>query len=97
MTKPTKAGQRGASRQGQRTVSGVVTSDRMDKTLTVLVERRVQHPMYSKIIRRSTKLHAHDERNEGRVGDTVTVEACRPVSKTKSWRLKSVDQRAAVA
>ena len=89
MTKPIKA--------GGRTVSGVVTSDRMDKTLTVLVERKVQHPVYGKIIRRSTRLHAHDERNEGRVGDAVTVEECRPVSKTKSWRLKSVDQRAAVA
>ena len=69
----------------------------MDKTLTVLVERKVQHPVYSKIIRRSTRLHAHDEGNEGRIGDTVTVEECRPISKTKSWRLKSVDQRAAVA
>ncbi|MCY4214657.1 MAG: 30S ribosomal protein S17 [Gammaproteobacteria bacterium] len=89
MTEPIKA--------GRRTVSGVVASDRMDKTITVLVERKVQHPVYSKIIRRSTRLHAHDERNEGRVGDTVTVEECRPISKTKSWRLKSVDQRAAVA
>ena len=89
MTKPIKA--------GRRTVSGVVTSDRMDKTVTVLVERKVQHPVYSKIIRRSTKLHAHDERNEGRVGDAVTIEECRPVSKTKTWRLKTVDQRAAVA
>ena len=89
MTKPIKA--------GRRTVSGVVTSDRMDKTLTVLVERKVQHPVYSKIIRRSTRLHVHDERNEGRIGDLVTVEECRPISKTKSWRLQSVDQRAAVA
>ena len=89
MTKPIKA--------GGRTVSGVVTSDGMDKTVTVLVERKVQHPVYSKIIRRSTKLHAHDERNEGRVGDVVTIEECRPISKTKTWRLKSVDQRAAVA
>ena len=97
MTKPTKAGGCGRSRQGGRTVTGVVTSDRMDKTLTVLVERKVQHPVYSKIIRRSTRLHAHDEKNEGRVGDTVTLQECRPVSKTKSWRLKSVDQRAAVA
>ncbi len=97
MTKPIKTGRRDQGRQNRRTVSGVVTSDRMDKTLTVLVERKVQHPMYSKIIRRSTRLHAHDERNEGSVGDLVTVEECRPISKTKSWRLKSVDQRAAVA
>ena len=82
---------------GSRTVSGVVTGDRMDKTVTVLVERKVQHPVYSKIIRRSTRLHAHDERNEGRIGDLVTIEECRPISKSKSWRLKSVDQRAAVA
>ena len=80
MTKPIKA--------GGRTVSGVVTSDGMDKTVTVLVERKVQHPVYSKIIRRSTKLHAHDERNEGRVGDVVTIEECRPISKTKTWRLE---------
>ena len=89
MTKPIKA--------GRRMLSGIVASDRMDKTITVLVERKVQHPVYGKIIRRSTRLHAHDERNEGRIGDTVTVEECRPISKTKTWRLKSVDQRAAVA
>ena len=102
MTEPNETGQveqgrRGPSRQGGRTVTGVVTSDRMDKTLTVLVERKVQHPVYSKIIRRSSRLHAHDERNEARVGDLVTIEECRPLSKTKTWRLKSVDQRAAVA
>lgn len=81
----------------KRTVSGVVTSDRMDKTITVLVERRVQHPVYSKILTRSTKLRAHDENNQGRVGDIVTIEECRPISKTKAWKLKSVDERAAVA
>lgn len=81
----------------KRTVSGVVTSDRMDKTITVLVERRVQHPVYSKILTRSTKLRAHDEDNQGRVGDIVTIEECRPISKTKAWKLKSVDERAAVA
>ena len=81
----------------KRTVSGVVTSDRMDKTITVLVERRVQHPVYSKILTRSTKLRAHDEDNQGRVGDIVSIEECRPISKTKAWKLKSVDERAAVA
>jgi small subunit ribosomal protein S17 len=77
-----------------RTVTGTVVSDRMDKTITVLVERRVQHPVYGKIVRRSSKLHAHDEGNECKVGDTVTVVECRPLSKTKTWMLKSIDERA---
>lgn len=77
-----------------RTVSGVVVSDRMDKTITVVVERKVQHPVYGKIIRRSSKLHAHDEENACRTGDTVTVVECRPLSKTKTWMLKSIDERA---
>ncbi|MEQ8485334.1 MAG: 30S ribosomal protein S17 [Pseudomonadales bacterium] len=77
-----------------RTVTGTVVSDRMDKTITVLVERRVQHPVYAKIVRRSSKLHAHDENNECRIGDTVTVSECRPLSKTKTWMLKSIDERA---
>lgn len=76
-----------------RTASGTVVSNRMDKTITVLVERRVQHPMYGKIIRRSSKLHAHDANNECNVGDQVTVEECRPLSKTKTWVLKSIDER----
>jgi large subunit ribosomal protein L14 len=73
-----------------RTVTGTVVSDRMDKTITVLVERRVQHPVYAKIVRRSSKLHAHDENNECRIGDTVTVSECRPLSKTKTWMLLSI-------
>jgi small subunit ribosomal protein S17 len=77
-----------------RAVTGRVVSDRMDKSITVLVERRVQHPVYGKIIRRSSKVHAHDEQNECRVGDLVTVVECRPISKTKTWRLKSIDERA---
>lgn len=81
----------------KRRVSGVVTSDRMDKTITVLVEKKVRHPVYGKVITRSTKLHAHDERNQGRVGDVVTIEECRPISKTKAWTLKSVDEPAAAA
>ncbi len=76
-----------------RGVSGTVVSDRMDKSITVLVERRVQHPVYGKIIRRSSKLHAHDEKNECKVGDKVTVVECRPMSKTKSWKLASIDER----
>ncbi|MFW6092968.1 MAG: 30S ribosomal protein S17 [Pseudomonadota bacterium] len=77
-----------------RTATGRVISNRMDKTVTVLIERRVQHPVYGKIIRRSSKLHAHDENNECKVGDIVTVIECRPLSKTKTWMLKSIDERA---
>ncbi|MFU8816555.1 MAG: 30S ribosomal protein S17 [Pseudomonadales bacterium] len=86
----------GAAVEGStaRTVTGTVVSDRMDKTITVRIERRVQHPVYAKIIRRSSKLHAHDENNECRIGDTVTVMECRPLSKTKTWMLKSIDERA---
>ena len=76
-----------------RTLSGLVVSDRMDKTITVKVERRVKHPVYGKFIRRSTKLHAHDGENECRIGDTVTVVECRPLSKSKTWMLKTIDQR----
>jgi len=71
-----------------------VVSDKMDKTITVLVERRVKHPIYGKFIRRSTKVHAHDETNECGVGDLVQVEQCRPLSKTKTWRLVKVVEKA---
>lgn len=84
-----------ATQKAKRSVSGVVTSARMDKTIIVLVERKVRHPVYGKVVRRSTKLRAHDERNQGRVGDVVTVQQCRPISKTKAWMLKSIDERAA--
>ncbi len=77
-----------------RTLQGRVISDRMDKSITVQVERRVKHPLYGKYIRRSTKVHAHDENNECRIGDTVVVEQCRPLSKTKKWRLVKVVERA---
>ncbi|MDX9740081.1 MAG: 30S ribosomal protein S17 [Gammaproteobacteria bacterium] len=77
-----------------RTITGRVISDKMDKTITVLVERRVPHPIYRKYVRRSTKLHAHDEANECREGDTVVIEQSRPLSKTKSWRLVKVIGRA---
>ena len=77
-----------------RTVSGTVVSDKMDKTITVLIERREKHPVYGKYIRRSSKVHAHDENNECNQGDTVTVVECRPYSKTKTWVLKSIDERA---
>ena len=77
-----------------RTVQGDVVSARMDKTITVLVERQVKHSLYKKYIRRSTKLHAHDQENQCREGDTVLIEECRPISKSKSWRLVDVLSRA---
>ena len=75
-------------------VEGRVLSDRMDKTITVLVERSVKHPLYKKYIRRSTKLHAHDENNESRTGDRVAIVQVRPLSKTKCWRLERIVSRA---
>ncbi len=76
------------------TLVGQVVSDKMDKTMTVLVERRVKHPLYRKYIRRSSKLIAHDEENACRVGDLVSIEQCRPLSKRKSWRLQAIIERA---
>ena len=76
-----------------RTVTGKVVSDKMDKTITVLVERRVKHPVYGKYMTRSTKLHAHDESNDCKEGDNVLIEECRPISKTKSWRVIRVLER----
>ncbi len=71
----------------KRILTGTVTSDKSDKTVTVLVERRVKHPLYGKIIRRSKKYHAHDETNEFVVGDKVRIEETRPISKNKSWKV----------
>jgi len=71
----------------KRVLQGTVVSDKPDKTVVVLVERRVAHPVYGKIIRRSKKYHAHDEGNEYRAGDTVRIEECAPLSKLKSWRV----------
>jgi small subunit ribosomal protein S17 len=78
-----------------RTVVGQVVSNRMDKTISVQIDRQVEHPLYKKYIRRSTKLLAHDENNECNEGDTVAIEECRPLSKRKAWRLQKVLQRAA--
>lgn len=77
-----------------RTLTGKVVSDKMDKTITVLIERRVKHPLYGKIVKRSTKLHAHDEENECRIGDKVTIRETRPLSKSKSFELVSIEERA---
>ena len=79
-----------------RTASGTVVSTKMEKTITVLVERRVKHPLYGKYIRRSRKIHAHDEERMAQEGDLVTIEETRPISKTKSWKLRSVDRKATV-
>lgn len=79
----------------ERTLTGRVVSDKMDKSAVVMVERKVRHPLYGKYIRRSTKLHIHDENNECRQGDTVTIKQTRPVSKTKSWALLEVVERPA--
>jgi small subunit ribosomal protein S17 len=76
-----------------RTLTGVVVSDSMDKSITVLAERRVKHPVYGKFMRRSTKVYAHDEGNECNKGDTVLVVQCRPLSKTKTWRLVKILER----
>ncbi len=77
-----------------RTLTGRVVSNAMDKTITLLVERRVKHPLYGKFLRRSTKIHAHDEANECNAGDMVRIEQCRPLSKTKTWRLIEVVEKA---
>jgi small subunit ribosomal protein S17 len=73
-----------------RTATGKVVSNKMDKTITVMVERRVKHPVYGKYITRSSKLHAHDEQNECNIGDTVIVAESRPISKSKTWKLLEV-------
>jgi len=78
----------------QRTLTGRVVSDKMDKSIVVLIERRVQHPVYGKMIRRSTKIHAHDELNVCKTGDVVTIKECRPLSKTKAWTLVEVVEAA---
>ena len=82
------------NQKAQRTLTGRVVSNKMQKTIAVEVERLVKHPRYGKFIRRTTKLLAHDESNESRIGDTVAIAECRPLSRRKSWRLVSVLERA---
>jgi len=77
-----------------RIQTGSVVSDKMDKSAVVLIERRVKHPIYGKFMRKSTKLHIHDENNECSVGDTVQISECRPMSKTKSWTLVKIVEKA---
>lgn len=71
----------------KRTLTGKITSNKMEKTVTVLVERRIKHPLYEKYITRSKKYHAHDTSNTLSIGDVVLIEECRPLSKTKSWKV----------
>jgi small subunit ribosomal protein S17 len=80
-----------------RTLTGRIVSDKMDKTVTVLVERRVTHPMYGKVMTRSRKYHAHDEKNEFHEGDVVLIEECRPISRTKTWRVAKLVEKARAA
>ena len=78
-----------------RTLTGHVVSDKMDKSAVVVVERKVRHPLYGKYVRRSTKLHVHDANNECNEGDVVTISECRPISKSKTWKLDKIVERAA--
>ena len=85
-----------AEKKRTRTLTGKVVSNRMDKSITVLVERRVKHPVYGKYMTKSSKVHAHDEKNECNVGDVVTLSESKPISKTKAWQLVSILENASV-
>ncbi|TKB46542.1 30S ribosomal protein S17 [Ferrimonas sediminicola] len=77
-----------------RTLQGRVISDKMDKSITVAIERKVKHPIYGKYVKRTTKVHAHDENNQCGIGDVVEIRECRPLSKTKSWTLVNIVEKA---
>ena len=83
-----------AAKTTARTLSGKVVSNKMEKSITVLIERQVKHPIYGKYIKRSTKVHAHDENNACNIGDTVTIQETRPLSKTKSFTLVNINDKA---
>jgi small subunit ribosomal protein S17 len=80
--------------KNQRRLTGKVVSDKMDKTVTVLVERQVMHPTIGKVVRRTKKYHAHNEGNDAKMGDTVVIEECRPISRTKAWKVARLVERA---
>ncbi len=80
----------------RRTLQGRVVSDKMDKTVTVLVSRKVTHPLYGKVITRSSKYHAHNENADVKMGDLVLIEECRPISKTKAWRVRQLLEKAPI-
>jgi len=81
-------------RKVRKSRTGLVTSDKMDKTITVAVERKVKHPLYGKFLKKTTKFHAHDENNQCGIGDTVRIMETRPLSKTKRWRLVEIIEKA---
>ncbi len=81
-------------RKLRKTKTGVVSSDKMEKTITVAVERKVKHPIYGKFVKKTTKFHAHDEKNEAKPGDVVRIMETRPMSKTKRWRLVEIVEKA---
>jgi small subunit ribosomal protein S17 len=85
---------RNAPPKNQRQLTGRVVSDRMDKTVTVLVERQVMHPTIGKVVSRTKKYHAHNEGNDAKVGDKVVIEECRPISRSKAWKVAKVAERA---
>jgi small subunit ribosomal protein S17 len=89
-----KSAEKPGAPKNKRMLTGRVVSDRMNKTRTVLVERRVTHPLYGKIMVQSKKYHVHDEENEAHAGDLVLIEECRPLSKTKAWRLSKLLEKA---
>ena len=95
---PKKAGKAEAAAPkaatNQRQLTGMVVSDKMEKTVTVLVERQVMHPTIGKVVTRTKKYHAHNEGNDARMGDRVVIEECRPISKTKAWKVAKVAERA---
>jgi small subunit ribosomal protein S17 len=82
--------------KNQRSLTGKVVSDKMEKTVTVLDERQVMHPVIGKVVRRTKKYHAHNEGNEAKAGDTVLIVECRPLSKTKAWKVAKLVERASV-
>ena len=83
-----------AAASNQRQLTGRVVSDKMDKTVTVVVERQVKHPVIGKVISRTKKYHAHNDGNDAKLGDKVVIEECRPLSKTKAWKVARVAERA---
>ena len=80
--------------KNQRSLTGTVVSDKMDKTVTVLVERQVMHPTIGKVVKRTKKYHAHNDNNDAKMGDRVVIEECKPLSKTKAWRVAKLVERA---
>ena len=94
MNATTKAPAAAPKEKNQRQLTGRVVSDKMDKTVTVVVERQVMHPTIGKVVKRTKKYHAHNEGNDARMGDRVVIEECRPISKTKAWKVARVAERA---